>query len=219
MTEELALALASLYAALYVALLVFSATQAVCSRILGYRLDEFSLGYVRPVGIKLLNVRWRLGLLPFGGYARFAPHCRGTGETSFESAPFPQRSLVALSGPAALLLLAIVIVGLDALRIGAATFTELYQVVISAEPFPVKTWFDGIDFGQLLAIVCAKGAALNLLPAPYQAGGVVLRDLGQVILGNRYGADPQWLLFTWVVLHLAVFAVFLYRFGAGVIAG
>ena len=84
----------------------------VAAKVLDVRVLRFSIGYGRPlVRVKLGETEYQIGAFPLGGYVRIQgiEGADDDGNRSFASRPLWQRLVIVLAGPAANLLLPVII--------------------------------------------------------------------------------------------------------------
>src|SRR5262245_45873299 len=117
-------------AAMLIATTVHVGVMALVGRACGAGLHQVTIGF----GPKLLSARLgatelALGPIPFGGYARFA--AMGGAARSLDELPLMVRCFVAVSGCAALLLLAWLLAGNDAVHAGWRTIEALAHLLVA----------------------------------------------------------------------------------------
>lgn len=188
----------------------------VAGRLVGARLTEFSLFigpvvWERMVGETRLALRW----LPSGGFVSFqgmkADEPLEAG--SYRSLHPVLRALVALSGPAFLLLLAVILLGgTRAVHSFLTAFPQFVQLLfspLSAGKLLVLRYLELVSPAQLplaLGVLAAKFAAWNCLPIPTFNGGQALIEL---IRGRRNwdkGVDASLAMIGMLVQGLAFLA-------------
>ncbi len=161
----LALSISSFILAILIIVTVHELGHYLVGRWRGIGADVFSVGF----GPELCAVtdrrgtRWRIALLPFGGYVKFrgdasaasAPGGSG-GAGTFESATLTSRTLTVLAGPAMNFLFAILVIAGSALWTGVPTEEPRVGAPL-AHPVP-----SGLQAGDLVRSV--GGVAVSGLP-------------------------------------------------------
>ena len=161
----LALSISSFILAILIIVTVHELGHYLVGRWRGIGADVFSVGF----GPELCAVtdrrgtRWRIALLPFGGYVKFrgdasaasAPGGSG-GAGTFESATLTSRTLTVLAGPAMNFLFAILVIAGSALWTGVPTEEPRVGAPL---PHPVPS---GLQAGDLVRSV--GGVAVSGLP-------------------------------------------------------
>lgn len=159
----LALSVSSFILAILIIVTVHELGHYLVGRWRGIGADVFSVGF----GPELLAVtdrrgtRWRIALLPFGGYVKFrgdasaasAPSGRG-GAGTFEAASLRSRTLTVLAGPMANFIFAVLVLGAAALWTGVPTEEPR---VGPLRPHPVETGFREGDLVRSVAGVTVSG--------------------------------------------------------------
>lgn len=112
----------------------------------GVHAETFSIGFGREIGgwTDKRGTRWKLGLLPLGGYVKFAGDMGPASQTdpawlklppeqrarTFQAKPIWQRALIVLAGPVVNFLLAILILGGFALAYGESRTPALAGKIV-----------------------------------------------------------------------------------------
>ncbi|WP_195763565.1 site-2 protease family protein [Duganella guangzhouensis] len=177
------------------AVFIHLAAIALMGKMIGVKLHVFSLG----VGPAILTLgRFRLSAIPTGGYVRFRDSTQdivppGEMNTALDGRTTLEQLVVALSGCVVLFALGLVLAGADGLHAFLCLPQQLFSGVISPFERAPALINSSLAFmrlaphGILAGTVCAKLAALNLLPLPGMNGGAALR-----IIGIRIGAAKWW---------------------------
>ncbi len=185
-----------LVVAIALCVLVHLLTMAAVGRAFGVSIEEFSFG----LGPTLVRIgRMRLGPIPLGGYVKFL-HSEedlvsdDAMHTAYDGKSTTEQILVAIAGCMALLSIATLVLGnrvavqtaLDApgqlLHGGVFTMDAAKQIQRHAVSF-----VQSAPFLDLLGVVAAKWAAINLLPLPGCNGGKVI-----AVLAGRFGLRQIW---------------------------
>jgi regulator of sigma E protease len=154
----------------------------VAGRLCGVRVDTFSLGLGPELWARVdrMGRRWRVGILPFGGYVKFhdpepfTDRRAATNEGSFSSQAVWRRAAIVIAGPLANFLLAIAIFTSYVLHYGIGTRPPMIaqigpgsaaeaaglqagDVVVSINGYAIADW-RGIE----QAIVTSRGEPLRI---------------------------------------------------------
>lgn len=157
----------------------------------------------------------RLGAIPAGGYVRFRDSRQDSVppeqmKSAFDGRSTTEQIAIMLSGCCVLLAIAVILDGAAGLEAFLSLPLQVFQGARS--PFneaqvllrSSSVFVESATFGTLVAVSCAKLAALNLLPLPGMNGGAVL-----AALGHRLGAGKWWPSFATRALVLVLVALFL----------
>lgn len=159
----------------------------------------------RALGIGLLGVSYGLGprvfavglvtvrLVPAGGYIQMKRAPDYVGPDVFDERPVWRRVALHLAGPAALVALAVALLGGEGWRAFLATFVQIPLGALAPGTEGQRYVAEVVGFvgerppGDVVGAVAAKVAASNLLPFPALNGGGALRAL---VWGRR--GPPPW---------------------------
>jgi len=150
---------------------------------LGLRVSEIGFGF-GPQWLK--RGRLRLGVLPLGGYVRFATLPQ-------DALSVPAQLLLVSTGVAALLLASLALLGGPAIGAFVGGLQQWLAGAASplgaAQPMVAAMRRQALEgpFLVTLALTAAKLAALNVVPWPSSNGGQAL-----AILGRRLGLARRW---------------------------
>ena len=159
------------------AAVLFNAGTVIVCLSLGVRFTKIAVFYGKPV--LTMNTRFApvcFGYIPTGGYIQLDMD-------AFPFQPRLKRAAVALSGPAALLLSALLCLGLNH---AAHSLLATYPQVLELLRAPVAIGKEFYNLFSTIAtnhpvtaygILAAKAGMLNLLPLPTLAGGRLLVEL------------------------------------------
>ena len=176
----------------------------------GVSLEALAFGF----GPTILRAgRLRVGLVPLGGYVRFADASDGRALAPGEPLPFDRRPLaqrlaIVLAGVLALVSVAFATLGGAGLAAFAAGFGQIVVGALSPFGAAPAMLHDGVQFAArqpfaaVFGLVAAKFAALQLLPYPGSNGGAVV-----AMTGSRLGLARFWSSSLRGVLGLAVLAL------------
>ncbi|MFL6657687.1 MAG: site-2 protease family protein [Massilia sp.] len=189
------IAMLTLLVAIYAAMLVHLLTMALTGRMIGAKIRTLSIG-LGPVIFQGKTLR--VGAIPTGGYVQFLTSAQDDlAPAEMRSALDRKSSLaqlaVTLSGCALLLVMSVCAggsTGLDAflslprqLIVGACSpFGEAQALIRHTLRF-----LQSAPYWLIASAVCAKFAALNLIPFPWTNGGAAL-----AVLGRRTGIAKWW---------------------------
>lgn len=177
---------------------VHLATMAIVADVLGVAVREIVLGW----GPLICSYgRWKLKVLPLGGVVHVLDTRDGPTGLAMDAIDVARavnlkpryiQAIIPLSGPIALILLAICVRGPDAIWSVGTGFAQLLQATIdhdAAHQLLRRLQAVAQDgFLPLLGIVAAKLAAFNLLPLPSLNGGQVILSL---LIGPTR-STPRW---------------------------
>lgn len=174
---------------------------------------EMSLGF-GPQVIRFGRVRIRL--LPLGGSVRFkdlgeAGLTEADLQGALDTQPTWVQLVVALSGVALLLSVALVTLQLEGLRALTDGFAQIVLGALSPTGYAQTLLAQAhqailqLPFAVLLGLVAAKSAAFNLLPFPANNGAHALFIIGRALgLGRFWPAQlTRWLMLAHLALMLS----------------
>ncbi len=177
------------------------------------KINEISIGYGKILfRIPFLGFPIKIKVLPIGGFVQFA--CSETqenplksGEFLFEQLSLLVRLVIILSGCLFLLVIAYFIGGGEALYSGFLIWDQYFQGALSplhdAQTLitQIASFVQSTEALVLLAFICAKFAALNLMPLGVLNGGAFIGVLLDATGNRKFGEYFQ--ISTLIVLLLA----------------
>ena len=188
------LAIAAFLVAVGIVIFVHEAGHYLAARTCGIEVLVFSVGFGRPI-VKCQDKSgtiWQIGLIPIGGYVRFAEsdgrgrsrrrreNSGGQRAMALEDASLARRAVTVAAGPLANFLLAVAVFG----TLAAATGIIRDEVVIrSLKPMPGAPF--GFDSGD--RIVALNGMPTGNVAAFYAAAADVGSD--SVYTVERHGSE------------------------------
>lgn len=206
---DLIIVLVTIYAAALVFTIFFNIALYFMLRVSGHPAYMVSLGLgPKLVNFTIANTEFRLAPIPLGGYVRYDQENSQPENNSYSYAPWYQKVLINLAGPAVCFALAFLVLGQEVVPVTLITFSQIVAI-ISDFSTPLKVWpmvskvFN--EGGPLVlgAVVMAKGVALNLLPFPgISSGGNILLALAEGIYRSPL---PEKLTQTLMVLSYVCF--------------
>lgn len=205
----------SYFAALFILIFVHEMGHYIVARACGIRSLVFSIGF-GPTLLQYTDERltkWRLSLVPLGGYVRFE-------DDSFDDAKLWQKAIVAAAGPAANLVFAVVVLAvlicymnpeasiITAVAHGAkivwmlisTTFSSLIDfdpdklsgpVGIAAAYDKTSDYLDAVLISVALSVAIA---VFNLIPIPGLDGGHLAIYAIQAVTGKPVNGTVQGVL-------------------------
>jgi hypothetical protein len=197
---------------LFAAILVHLATIAMVGQFMGVKVCVFCLGFGPTI---FESGALRLGAIPTGGYVRFRDSVyeivpAEEMKTALDGRSTFEQLAISLSGCAVLFVLGIAGDGAG----GLDAFLNFPGQLLAGASSPFKdaqaltrqglVFLHAAPFGILASTICAKLAALNLLPFPSTNGGATL-----AAIARRTGLfkwwHPAFTLFL-TLAHMALFA-------------
>lgn len=169
----------------YLAIFVHVSALALGATLAGVAIREIRVGF-GPVLLRF--ARYRIALGPFGGFVKMKDSREEQSvaepmQDAFDHQPGWKQALIPLSGPTALLLLALLLLGED----GWHAFIKGFSQVLVGALAPLSEaqqllgsfndYLRARSFLDVLGLLAAKMAAINLLPLPMLNGGAAILAL------------------------------------------
>jgi membrane-associated protease RseP (regulator of RpoE activity) len=208
-------ALALLYSTILFA--VYAASTATVGALLGLRIVDISL-FVGPkiFRVHLFGIPLTMRLIPIGSSVRF----RGdenekndshgpADELMIDDLSIVKRTLFTLTGCASLMVIAFICLGVpEAVHQLRTGFPQVVIGALGRKPNLARAYFElaaNVSCRHALGLLATKLAAINLLPLPPNAGGMVLEAMLPIAIREKLRAITFPIFLTMALLWLTTF--------------